>query len=332
MIHSFEGNSANEVWLAAITAILEQGTEQPSRAGRTSELLHVGLQIRDPRQRWINSRREALNVGFALAEVIWILGGRNDSAFLNYFNRQLPKFAGDDATYYGAYGERLIRRFGVDQLHCAAEALRGNPSTRQVVLSIWDPRLDLPYSDGQPRAPDVPCNLVSMLKARGGYLDWTQVMRSNDVYRGLPHNIVQFTMLQEIVAGWANLRPGTYTHWSDSLHVYLNDSKLDPRAGRTEALPANNDSIVLSRSEFDSAWPQIERVANAVIDERCTGAELIRMLKESSLPTGWKNILWIVVAEGIRRRGTDPTEALSHQTNPMFATLWRNWANRIASR
>src|SRR5439155_956769 len=172
--------------------------------------LHAALSIRDSRQRWVASRFPPLNPPFAIAEVIWIICGRQDSKFLNYFNPKLPNFAGTGPTYYGAYGFRLREHFGVDQLERAYRALHSNKDSRQVVLQIWDPRMDLPTESGEPRAPDVPCNLTAILKVRGGRLEWTQVMRSNDLFRGLPHNIVQFTSLQEVIAGWLGLEPGTY--------------------------------------------------------------------------------------------------------------------------
>ena len=62
-----------------------------------------------------------------------------------------------------------------------------------------------------------------MLKVRDGALEWTQILRSNDVFRGLPYNFVQFTMMQEIMAGWLNLRVGSYNQLSDSLHIYDSD-------------------------------------------------------------------------------------------------------------
>ena len=90
-------------------------------------------------------------MAFALAEVVWIMRGRNDSAFLNYFNRQLPLRAGHGATYNGAYGQRLRAAFGFDQLERAYLALRHNPNSRQVVLQIWNPQRDLPDQTGRAR-------------------------------------------------------------------------------------------------------------------------------------------------------------------------------------
>ena len=82
-------------------------------------------------------------------------------------------------------------------------------------------RVDLPDLDGSPANEDIPCNVLAMLKVRDGALHWTQVMRSNDLFLGLPYNIVQFTMLQEVLAGWLGVRVGPYNVVIDSLHVYV---------------------------------------------------------------------------------------------------------------
>ena len=50
-------------------------------------------------------------------------------------------------------------------------------------------------------------------------------MRSNDIFRGLPYNFVQFTSMQEILAGWLKINVGSYNHVSDSLHIYERDLK-----------------------------------------------------------------------------------------------------------
>lgn len=334
MIHCFEGHSADEVWRKATNALLTDPavTVQPSRAGETHELLHVVLQIKDPRQRWIVARRDALNIAFALAEVIWILDGRNDSAFLNYFHRRLPDFAGSGSIYHGAYGERLRIRFGLDQLVQATNGLRANPRSRQVVLQIWSSAVDLPGSDGQPMAADIPCNLVSMLKVRDGHLDWTQIMRSNDAYRGIPHNIVQFTYLQEVMAGWLGLEPGSYTHWSDSLHFYAKDLASSPLNPAAAPLPAQTGSMCLSQAVFDSAWPHIRRIAEAVTQEQNTSRDLAQMLVAQTLPQAWANILRILVAEGMRRRGElkDIPSLIMSVTDPVLKDLWARWLVRVS--
>lgn len=48
-------------------------------------------------------------------------------------------------------------------------------------------------------------------------------MRSNDVLFGMPCDFVQFTSMQEILAGWLDLDIGSYSHYSYSLHLYQRD-------------------------------------------------------------------------------------------------------------
>jgi thymidylate synthase len=188
--------------------------------------------LADPRQRIVFAR--PFNPALAIAEVIWILSGANASEFLISWNPRHQRFVDvgkDTRVFYGAYGHRLGSRprlpeemdrmlrigadgepFPKDQLRSAYQALRHEPDSRQVVLQIWDPERDLP--DPMPRSEDVPCNLVSHLMIRDNRLEWFQVMRSNDLIWGTPVNFIQFTCLQEIMAGWLGVDVGSYVHLS----------------------------------------------------------------------------------------------------------------------
>jgi len=55
------------------------------------------------------------------------------------------------------------------------------------------------------------------VKIRHGKLEWSQIMRSKDVLLRIPYNFIQFTGLQEILAGWFELDMEAYNHYSDSL-------------------------------------------------------------------------------------------------------------------
>lgn len=51
------------------------------------------------------------------------------------------------------------------------------------------------------------------------------VMRSNDVFLGLPHDIFCFTMLQEMLARTLGMELGVYKHAVGSLHLYSESIK-----------------------------------------------------------------------------------------------------------
>lgn len=332
----FEGRTADEAWSEAAAAFLIEGEsqEQASRSGSTREILRGAFTIRDPLERWVLARRPAINPAFAIAEMVWILAGRDDSALPNHWNPELPKFTGPGQRYHGAYGHRLRHRFSFDQLDRAYLALKNSPDSRQVVLQIWDPGIDLPDEEGRPAAQDIPCNLLSMLKVRGGKLEWTQVMRSNDLFLGVPYNFVQFTVLQEVMAGWLGLEVGAYVHLSDSLHVYEKDfTELKGFDGRVEIAP-NTDSLRLPKSESDGAFATLERCLNAMTDDRLTERRMRELVKGDGLSEAFKNLLRIVAADSARRRdwiGLSEA-AVGECTNGALLQVWEGWSSRTEPR
>lgn len=329
---AFKVGTASELWASSWHAVSNNGTNRPHSRGSYREVLHAVFELEDPRQRWTMTRSPAINPAFALVEVIWILKGRSDSAFLTPWNRSLSKYAGDKAKFYGAYGERLRKRFNFDQLLRAADVLATNSEQRQVVLQIWDPQTDFPHANGRSRARDIPCNVSSMIKVVDGRLEWLQVMRSNDLVRGLPYNIVQWTTLQEIIAGWLGLNLGSYVHISDSLHVYDHDSDSFTSNDRS-IMTSDRDLRLLqpdSQHTFDTLESAAEEMAHAVDVESVHAHS--RALPTSSPYSDW---LMTLAAERIRRLG-DANTALNLvsaiQDAPLRDVASRWISERNASR
>lgn len=333
MITCFQADFADDVWRMAAKAISEAGDthRQHSRLGWTRELLHCAFSIQNPRARWIFSRAPAINPAFAIVETLWILGGRNDSKLVNYWNPALSKYAGESEIYEGAYGHRLRKRFRLDQIEAAYAALAGNPETRQVVLQIWDPTSDLPRHDGIPAASDIPCNVCSILKVRGGHLEWMQILRSNDLFRGVPYNIVQFTILQEVMAGWLGIEPGTYNHISDSLHVYEED--LDA-FGFTQDRPVicPDTSLAIPKSQFDHVLEDLLLILDRLSAEDLTPNEFMDVCTKVRVPTSYRDLLMIAAADSARRRGWKEHGEWAEKscTQQSLRQIWLAWAARTA--
>lgn len=341
MFPLFEADTAEEMWPQIVKGLRDAQTDLQlqekaaitGRGGRTVELLHAVLHLRDPRQRWAYSREPALNPAFALAEVIWILAGRQDSAFLNHWNPGLPKFAGDGPIYEGAYGWRLRKEHGIDQLKRAYETLRHKAESRQVVLQIWKPSLDMPQEDGEPTTHDIPCNVSSMLKVRDGQLHWTQIMRSNDLILGLPHNLVQWTTMQEIMAGWLGLEVGSYTHYSDSLHIYEKHwPQLEERqvSCDVQQAPLNEDVLALPYEDFHEILSLVEQRADAMRSTDLSQAHLKELAQLDAGPLAYQNILLVLAADTAQRRGwlDDANNLVSQCSNSALQFMWHKWAAR----
>jgi thymidylate synthase len=267
----FEEITADLVWQKAVKELIDSPDyNHNGRNSKTREILPGVLRISDPRQRWILSRTPPYNPAFGLVEFIWIITGNHSSHVLNFWNPSLPSFAGQGDTYHGAYGFRLRHEFGIDQIKRAYQALLTTPESRQVVLQIWKPEIDFPDINGQPVSKDIPCNIMSLLKLREGCLHWSQIMRSNDILRGLPYNIIQFTMLHEIMAGWLGVNLGVYFHLSDSLHVYEKDL-LEFSCAPQKFEKFDREPFFMTYDEskmmFEMIYEDLEKVSNGNMKE-----------------------------------------------------------------
>lgn len=173
----------------------------------------------NPRERVLFSSARDANPFFHFFESLWILAGRKDLAYLRQFNSQIARYSDNDHDFYAAYGYRLREHFHTDQIIEAVTLLRKDNTTRQVVLSIWDPRMDLGAI-----TVDMPCNCMIMLKVRDGRLNMTVCCRSNDaIWGAYGANAVQFSVLQEFIASAVDVEVGSYVQMSDSFHVYTDN-------------------------------------------------------------------------------------------------------------
>lgn len=331
MIEFISGKTANEVWKKAANMLLEQETILNGRTGDVFELLHVFVSIENPRQKWVYDRIPPISIGFALAELVWIMNGEERSEVINYWNPSLPKFAGDGDIYYGAYGKRIRSHFGFDQLEKSYYALQSTPESRQVIIQIYDVEKDFPIDNGQPRSKDIPCNICSLLKVRDGKLEWSQIMRSNDILLGMPYNFVQFTSLQEILAGWLGLEVGSYNHYSDSLHLYCRDNNKIGIGQEKEI--ENPDSLSLDRDDSERIFKEIYDRMIALTNTSISEKEIFSLAQLKSEYTAYDNIMLMIAAYIAKKlHNNDLVDELIRKcSNNAYTVMWNRWANRTGN-
>ncbi len=328
----FEGKSVAEVWDHSYDFIFEKSNHciQDSRVGKTIEIMKVVFSVQNSRDRWIVNRHPMISPAFAIAEIFWILSGRNDASFINTWNPLMKKFAGDTENYYGAYGERMKANFGFDQIERAYDTLSKNPNSRQAVLQIWDVKKDLPETDGQPNSADIPCNISSILKIRDNKLEWSQIMRGNDFFRGTPYNFIQFTTLQEIMAGWLNVDIGEYVYFTDSLHIY--ESDLNKFHKRKETLSiSNTDKLLFTKDEFDSFFPLCMNLLNKVEKYGLEESDVTDLINCSIIPQEYKNLLSLPLAYLAFKANNSELLCTCEKicTNNLLLTIWKFWKEEV---
>lgn len=328
MAEFIDGKTANDVWKKAADMLLAQEATVSGRTGDVLELLHTFVSIENPRQKWVYDRIPPISISFALAEVVWIMNGEECSEVINYWNPRLSDFAGAGDTYYGAYGKRIRSHFGFDQLERSYYALQNVPESRQVVIQIYDVGKDFPIDNGQPRSEDIPCNICSLLKVRDGNLEWSQIMRSNDILLGMPYNFVQFTSLQEILAGWLGLEVGSYNHYSDSLHLYCRDfNKIG--IGQEQELE-NTDSLSLGRNESEKIFKEIYDRMIALTNINISEKELLSLGQLESEYIAYNNIMLMIAAYVAKKMHYNylAEEMVCKCENEVYTKMWNRWMNK----
>lgn len=236
-----ECENPNEALYKGLAILEDDGFAIPSRYGDTIEYpTPVTTVFKNPLERVLISKVRDCNPFFHLMESLWILHGRRDVKFLCEFNKRMVEFSDDGNVFNSPYGYRMRNGTGdsiirLDQLEGVISILRNNPQSRQAVITLWDEK-DLHKS-----TKDKACNMVLVFRIRKDQLDMIVYNRSNDVIWGAyGANVVQFSMIMEYVAAHLAVSVGTYTHVSNSYHVYTSG----PGGEKYRELKENKDSII----------------------------------------------------------------------------------------
>jgi thymidylate synthase len=261
--------NVNGAWRTALQHLSWNAVEEDSRAGRV--LVHptpVTTVYERPWERVLFCETRDANPFFHLFEAMWMLAGREDAVWLDrYVHDFSERFAEPDGRIHGAYGHRWRRIFPAlwvlvptsDQLRVLADLLRREPTTRQAVLTMWSPQLDL-------CAPtqDRPCNThcYFQYRPRADQLDMTVLCRSNDVVWGAyGANAVHMSVMHEYVSAMAHMRQGAMYQVSNNWHAYKNvlDKMLPgglnvPDCDRYRMAEAQDPPLLLNRPLFHVGW------------------------------------------------------------------------------
>lgn len=173
-----------------------------------------------PQERVLFNPVRDANPFFHLIDALWLLSGSNRVELPAHFLKNITRFSDNGLKFHGAYGYRLRHSFGFDQIEMACAMLKEKPDSRQAVMSIWSPTLDLAT-----KTLDMPCNDMLMLDIVDDALNITVCNRSNDVIWGAyGANAVQFSVLQEYMAACIGVKVGHYTQQSNNYHVYTDNA------------------------------------------------------------------------------------------------------------
>jgi thymidylate synthase len=220
--------NVNDALSQGLLYLNTQGGKEPSRNGEVLvSPCPVTTLFALPTHRVLFSPIRDANPFFHLMEALWMLSGRDDLAWPQFFNSRFGEFSDDGATLNGAYGFRWRQHFEFDQIFAIVQMLKADPSSRRAVLQMWDAH------DLRSESKDLPCNTVIYFRVREGRLDMTVSNRSNDIYWGAyGANAVHMSILLEFMASAIGVEVGFYYQISNNYHLYTNLDALNSEAAR----------------------------------------------------------------------------------------------------
>lgn len=261
-MHVIRGRNVNDIYRLGRSHLKNYGLLEGSR---NSEVLVTPYPVMsiysNPTERVLFDETRDANPFFHLMESLWMLAGREDAEFLNFFVKDFgSRYAEAGGNLWGAYGYRWRKQFeDTDQLPVIIRRLKKYHQDRRVVLTMWTPTLDLwdPKRLNETEPKDLPCNTHAYPRIVEGRLDLTILCRSNDIIWGAyGANAVHFSVLQEYLAAGIGVPVGTLYQFSNNFHGYTNIfTKTTPpgpgygdpySVGQVSPLP-----IVTNFDEFD---------------------------------------------------------------------------------
>jgi thymidylate synthase len=212
----FQADTLDDLLYDVLKDLLGRSFDVKPTRGVSSELIAASLKLLNPRARL--SRTETKGTLFSgLGELLWYMSRKNELAFIKHYISKYELESEDDQSVYGGYGPRLFNhRTNINQVANVIDLLNKNESTRRAVIQLLD------AEDIIGHHKEIPCTCALQFFIRNKNLHMFTMMRSNDAFLGLPHDIFAFTMLQEIIARALNIEVGTYYHAVGSLHLYKN--------------------------------------------------------------------------------------------------------------
>lgn len=135
------------------------------------------------------------------------------------YSHQWRNFGGTDAVLLDGILLEPERR-GVDQVVKLIDGICKDPFSRRHIITAWNPQqID--------ETPLPPCHILQQYQVTpDGRLNSCFIMRSNDVYLGLPTNIMGYAFLNYAFAKLVGLEPGELVYFGGDVHLYHNQLEV----------------------------------------------------------------------------------------------------------
>lgn len=234
-----KSKSMHEAYSSLLRELMGEGVEEVNARTQTKIKMLQGahsfkLDLTDGKLPVPGNRKYYPHI--AAAEVAWQFMGTKDPTFIvgkapklwsKFVEHEEVRLGGRDAddddevrqvpVLKTAYGYRWRKAFGRDQLELAMAELRNNPTNRQLYISAWDPSSD---GLGGPQPKNIPCPVGFAVSRFNNDLHMTVLIRSSDVFVGLPYDVMGYALTLDAIAASVGCRPASLHFTLAHPHLY----------------------------------------------------------------------------------------------------------------
>ena len=264
----------DNIYIKALKHVLDNGVEQLNGRTKAKILATHGysfdydmniLPLLYVRKVWAKS---------AAAELAWFLSGTRDATWVNEQTSIWKEFTDENDEIPTAYGYRWSRAFGYDQIDNIITKLSLDSTSRQQVLLSWDPRVD-----NREVALNIPCPLMYIINIIDNKLNIHLTLRSNDVWLGLPYDVMTACLLGKALANTLKVDLGKLHYSIAHMHLYENQ------------LEAAGAAIGISKTFKKTSFPLVRNFSSYTIygirKHKDAYVESFNHLKDYNF-SGWK--------------------------------------------
>lgn len=168
----------------------------------------------------------------AKKELFWIYQDQSNDVNLlkeKYGVKVWDEWANDEGTIGKAYGFQVKKHNQIDRL---IEGIKSDPYSRRHRIQLWS-------EEDASEMELEPCAFMTLwyVDPVSNELNMTLIQRSGDMGLGIPFNMVQYAILQKIVAHCTGYKVGEFVHLINDAHVYVNHINPLKRQLSLEELP-----------------------------------------------------------------------------------------------
>ena len=225
------GESFADVYDKAMNMLLNNYEYKTSPRGLDiHECLNVGLYIENPTLNLFKYEDKSLTLptGYVKKEMCLYLLGSDDARDFSKASKFWDNIKTKQGKINSAYGNLIFNKSledGRSQFDWAFDSLKNDKDSRQSFMRYNNTSHQY---DGN---KDVPCTFIQGFHIRNNKLHSTVEMRSNDIIKGTTYDIPSFILFQRLMLlrlreVYPDLEMGTYTHFSNSFHLYSTDFEL----------------------------------------------------------------------------------------------------------